>query len=125
MPFAMASTSPRSQNAIGDFLSVIRVIVAPFPVDGLLTGIQLNERTPLMLLGLVSLVRAVFVVVPGVVVLVGPVVVAFVVLALPVFVFSVVVLLASSGHHRNRRSQGGSQKERTEISVSTVHVFSL
>jgi hypothetical protein len=78
----------------------------------LLPVVQLNESTLLVALGLVPLVRAVFIAVPGVIVLVAPVVVAFVVLAVPVFLVPVVsVLRAGSGHHRNRGSKDGSQKK--------------
>ena len=53
------------------------------------------------------------------------VLVAFVVITLIVlgYIFGVLVVLrAGSGHHRNRCCKGSSQKKRTEISVSTVHV---
>jgi hypothetical protein len=105
-------------------LSVIRITVTPVPVDGLLPGVQLNESAPLMVLGLIPLVRAVFVGVPVVIVLVALVVVTLVVLALSIFVIPI-VLWAGSGHHRNRCSKGSSQKKRTKISVSTVHVISF
>jgi hypothetical protein len=86
--------------------SVIWITVTPVPVDGLLPGTQLNERSLLVALGLIPLVRAVFIAVPGVIVLVALVVVALVVLALPIFlvvlalpiVLVPVVLRAGSGH---------------------------
>src|ERR1700682_4726852 len=78
-----------------------------------------------MVLGLVTLVLAVFIAVPVVIVLVAPIVVTPVVLVLPIFLLPIflvpVVLRAGSSHRRNRCSKGGSQKNRTEISVSTVH----
>jgi len=95
--------------------------VTPVPVDGLLSSIQLNESTPLVVLGLIALVRAVFVGVPVVIVFVALVVVALVVLALSIFAIPI-VLWAGSGHHRNRCSKSSGQKKRTEILVSTVHV---
>jgi hypothetical protein len=103
-------------SAHGDLLSVVGsdiwITVAPAPVGPLLPVVQLNESTLLVALGLVPLVRAVFIAVPGVIVLVAPVVVAFVVLAVPVFLVPVVsVLGGGSGHHRNRGSKGGSQKK--------------
>ena len=94
----------------GDSLSVIWIIVAPVPVDALLPAVQLHESTPLVVFGLVPLVRTIFIVVPVVIVLVTLVVVAPVVLALPVFMVPV-VLREGSGHHRNRCGQGGSQKK--------------
>src|ERR1700731_3874492 len=100
----------RSQNAQGDSLSVIWIIVAPTPVDALLPAVQLHESTPLVVFGLVPLVRAVLIAVPSVIVLVPLVVVAPVVLALPVFMVPV-VLWEGGGHHRNRCGQGGSQKK--------------
>jgi hypothetical protein len=111
-------------------LSVIRIVVTPVPVAPLLPSAQLNESTLLAVLGLIPLVLAVFIAVPSVIVLVALVVVSLVVFALPVFLVPVtlpiflvpVVLRAGSGHHRNRCSKGSSQKKRTEISVSTVHV---
>ena len=103
-------------------LSVIWIIVAPFPVGGLLPGIQLNESPLLVVLGLIPPVRAVFVGVPVVIVLVVLVIVTSVVLALlPVFVVPI-VLRAGSGDHCNRCTKCSSQKKRTEVSVSTVHV---
>jgi hypothetical protein len=106
-------------------LPVIRITVTPVPVDGPLPVVQLNERSPLVVLGPIPLVGAVFVGVPVVIVLVAPVVVTLVVLVLSIFlsIFVVpVVLRSGSGHRRNRCNQGSSQKKRTEISVSTVHV---
>jgi hypothetical protein len=111
-------------------LSVIRIAVTPVPVAILLPSVQLNESTPLVVLGLIPLVRAVFIAVPSVVVLVALVVVSLVDFALPAFLVPVtlpiflvpVVLRAGRGHRRNRCSKGGSQKKRTEIWVSTVHV---
>jgi len=94
----------------GDSLSVVWIIVAPVKVDGLLSAVQLNESTLFMVLGLVPLVRAVFIAVPGVIVLVALVVVALVVFALSVFL-APVFLRAGSGHHRNRCSKGSSQKK--------------
>src|SRR6202171_3336361 len=94
----------------GDSLSVSCVIVAPVPVDGLLPAVQLHESTPLVVFGLVPLVRTIFIAVPVVIVLVTIVVIAPVVLALPVFMVPV-VLREGSGHHRNRCGQGGSQKK--------------
>ena len=102
-------------------LSVIRIVVTPVPVAPLLPSAQLNESTLLAVLGLIPLVLAVFIAVPSVIVLVALVVVSLVVFALPIFLVPV-VLRAGSGHHRNRCSKGSSQKKRTEISVSTVHV---
>jgi len=113
----MASTHPqRLEGAHGDLLSVlgsdIWITVAPTPVGPLLPAAQLNESTLLVVLGLVPLVRAVFIAVPGVIVLVALVVVAFVVLTVPVFLVPVVsVLRAGSGHHCNRCSKDGSQKK--------------
>jgi len=98
--------------------------VTPVPVDGLLPGTQLNEIPLFVVLGLVPLVGAVFVGVPVVIVLVALVVVTLVVLGLFIFVVPI-ILRAGSGHHCNRCGQGRSQKKRTEISVSTVHVVSL
>jgi hypothetical protein len=43
------------------------------------------------------------------------------VLAFSIFVVPI-VLRAGNGHHRNRCGERNSQKKRTEISVSTVHV---
>ena len=107
-------------NAQGDSLSVIWIAVTPVPIDALLPGVQLNESTLLVVLGLIPLVRAVFVGVPVVIVLVALVVITLIVLG---SIFMVpIVLRAGSGHHRNRCSKGSSQKKRTEISVSTVHV---
>src|ERR1700674_1474118 len=103
-------TSERNPNAQCDSLPVIWIIVAPVPVDALLPAVQLHESTPLVVFGLVPLVRAIFITVPSVIVLVALVVVAPVVLALPVFMVPV-VLREGSGHHRNRRSQCGSQKK--------------
>ena len=80
----------RSASAHGDSLSVIWITVTPVPVVGLLFAAQLNESTLLVLLGLVPLVRAVFMAVPRVIVLVVFVVVALVVLALPIFLVSLV-----------------------------------
>jgi membrane protein YdbS with pleckstrin-like domain len=61
--------------------------VTPVPVDGLLSGTQLNEGSFFVVLGLIPLIRAVFVGVPVVIVLVALVVVTLVVLA-----FSIVVV---------------------------------
>ncbi len=58
------------------------------------------------------------------IVLMSLVVIAFVVLALLVFFFPV-VLCTSSSHHGNRCSKDGSQKNRAEKSVSTLHVVPL
>ena len=91
-------------------LSVIRITVPPVPIDAPFPIVQLNESTFLMVLGLVPLVRAIFVGVPIVVVLVAFVVVALVVLALSMF-FSPVVLRGGSGHHCNRCRKGSSQKK--------------
>jgi hypothetical protein len=91
-------------------LSVIWITVAPVPIDAPLPVVQLNESTLLMVLGLVPLVRAIFVGVPSVVVLVAFIVVALVVLALSIF-FSPVVLRGGSGHHCNRCRKGSSQKK--------------
>jgi uncharacterized membrane protein YuzA (DUF378 family) len=98
--------------------------VAPLPVVGLLPSAQMNEGMLLVVFGLVPLVRAVFVGVPSVIVLVAFVVIALVVLALLVFFFPV-VLRASSSHHRNRCSKDGSQKNGAEPSVSTLQVVLL
>ena len=95
--------------------------MTPVPVGPLLPGAQLNESTLLAVLGLIPMVLAVFIAVPSVIVLVALVVVSPVVFALPVFLVPV-VLRAGSGHRRDRCSKGSSQKKRTEISVSTVHV---
>lgn len=84
--------------------------MAPTPVDALLPAVQMRESTPLVVFGLVALVRTIFIAVPVVIVLVTLVVVAPVVLALPVFMVPV-VLWERSGHHRNRCGQGGSQKK--------------
>ena len=108
-------------NAQGDSLSVIWIAVTPVPIDALLPGVQLNESTLLVVLGLIPLVRAVFVGVPVVIVLVALVVIALVVLALSIFAIPI-VLRTGRGHHRNRCSKSSGQKKRTEISVSTVHV---
>src|ERR1700682_3781295 len=94
----------------GDSLSVIWIIVAPVPVDALLPAVQLHESTPLVVFGLVPLVRTIFITVPVVIVLVTLVIVAPVVLALPVFMVPV-VLWEGGGHSRNRCGQGGSQKK--------------
>ena len=98
--------------------------MAPVPVGGLLSRVQLDESVLLMVIGLVALVRAVFIAVPGVIVLVALVVIALVVLGL-LFFMVLVVLRAGVGHHRDRRGKGGSQKKCTEISISTVHVVLL
>jgi len=84
--------------------------VSPAPVDSLLPAVELDESSFFVVLSLVSLVRAVFIVVPGVIVLVVPVVVALVVIALSVSVV-LVVLRAGSGHGRNRPGKGGSQEK--------------
>ncbi len=102
----------------------IWIVVTPIPVGGLLSRVQLDESLLLVVIGLVALIRAVFIAVPGVIVLVALVIVALVVLALLFFVV-LVVLRAGSGHHRDRRGKGGSQKKCTEISESTVHVVLL
>jgi hypothetical protein len=116
------STITNALTAIS--LPVIWITVTPVPVDGLLPGTQLNESPPLVVLGLIPLVRAVLVGVPVVIVLVALIVVTLIVLALSIFVVPI-VLRAGSGHHCNRCSKGSSQKKRTEISVSTVHVVSF
>jgi hypothetical protein len=111
------STDHKCCTAIS--LPVIRIAVTPVPVAPLLPGAQLNESTPLVVLGLIPLVRAVFIAVPSVIVLVALVVVSPVVFALPVFlvpvtlpIFAVpVVLRAGRGHHRNGCSKGSSQKK--------------
>jgi hypothetical protein len=72
-------------------LFVVWIIVTPVPVDGLLPGTQLNERPLLVVLGLIALIRAVFVGVPVVIVLVALVVVTLVVLALTIFVVPIVL----------------------------------
>jgi xanthine/uracil permease len=61
----------------GDSLPVIWITVTPVPVVGLLFAAQLNESTLLVVLGLVPLVRAVFIAVPRVIVLVALVVLLF------------------------------------------------
>jgi hypothetical protein len=104
-------------------LSVVRIAVTPVPVIGLVPGVQLNESPFFVALGLIPLVRAVFVGVPVVIVLVALVVITLVVLAFSVFV--VPIVLRGSGHHCNRCRQGSSQKKRTEKSVSRVHVVLL
>src|ERR1700693_103837 len=106
----MSPTSRTVPKCPGDWLSVIWIIVAPVPVDALLPAVQLHESTPLVVFGLVPLVRTIFIAVPVVIVLVTLVVVAPVVLVLPIFTVPV-VLRASSGHHRDRCSKGGSQKK--------------
>src|ERR1700687_578107 len=121
MPLALTPTSRRSRMRTAISLSVVRIAVTPVPVAGLLPGVQLSERPLLVVLGLIPLVRAVFVGVPVVIVLVAFVVVTLVVFAFSVFVVPI-VLRAGSGHHGNRCREGSSQKKRTEISVSTVHV---
>lgn len=104
----------------------IRITVAPVPVDTLLSAAQLNKSTPLVALGLISLVGTVFIAVPGVIIPVTLIVVALVVLALPVFFLPVLIILwASIRHHRKRRSKHSSQKQCAEKSVSTVHVVLL
>jgi hypothetical protein len=97
-------------NAMAISLSVIGVTVPPVPVDGLLPGTQLNESPLLVVLGLIPLVRTIFVGVPVVIVLVALVVVPLVVLALSIFMV-LIILRAGSGHHRNRRGKGSSQKK--------------
>jgi hypothetical protein len=127
MKDTITTSSPSSPDPVvpyvahDDLLSVIRITVTPVPVDSPLPGVQLNESPSLVALGLIPLVRAVFVGVPVVIVLVALVVVTLVVLALSIFVVPI-VLRAGSGDHRSRCSKGSSQKKRTEISVSTVHV---
>jgi hypothetical protein len=91
-------------------LFAIWIIVTPVPVDGLLPGTQLNERPPLVVLGLIALIRAVFVGVPVVIVLVSLVVVPLVVLAVTIFVVPV-ILRDGSDHRRNGCSKGSSQKK--------------
>ena len=91
-------------------LSVVRIAVTPVPVAPLLPSAQLNESTPLVVLGLIPPVRAVFIAVPSVIVLVAPVVVSLVDFALPVFLVPV-TLRAGRGHHRNGCSKGSSQKK--------------
>jgi hypothetical protein len=88
-------------------LFVIWITVTPVPVDSLLSAVQLNEGTSLVVLRLIPLVLAVFSAVPIVIVLVALVVVTLVVLALSVFLVPV-VLLPDSGHCQNRYSKGGS-----------------
>src|SRR3984893_2304824 len=105
-------------------LSVVRIAVTPIPVAGLLPGVQPGEIPLLVVLGLIPVVRTAFVSVPVVIILVALVVVTLVVFAFSVFVVPI-VLRAGSGHHCNRCGQGSSQKKRTEISVSTVHVVLL
>jgi hypothetical protein len=90
-------------------LSDIRIIVAPVPVHGLLPRVQFDESSFLVALGLVSLVGAVFIVVPGVIVLVVLVVVALVVVL--AFFMVLVVLRAGGGHHRDRRGKGSGEKK--------------
>jgi hypothetical protein len=109
-PVNFTHTEDDHQMRTAISLSIIWIIVAPVPVDGLLLRVQLNESTRLVVVGLVPLVRAVFIAVPSVIVLVTLVVVALVVLALPIFLVPV-VLRAGSGHHRNRCSKSGSQEE--------------
>ena len=84
--------------------------MTPVPVDALLPGAQLNESPLLVVLGLIPLVRAVFVGVPVVIVLVAFVLVTLVVLALSVFVVPI-VLSAGSGHGCYRCNKGSSQKK--------------
>jgi hypothetical protein len=103
-------TSRHHPNAHCDSLPVIWIVVAPTPVDAPLPAVQLHESTPLVVFGLVPLVRTIFITVPGVIVLVTLVVVAPVVFALPVFMVPV-VLREGSGHHRNRCGQCSSQKK--------------
>src|ERR1700732_2250475 len=103
---------PRHTNARDQQLLVIWIIVTPVPVNGLLLGFQLNERTRLVVLTLIPLVRAVFIAIPSVIVLVFPVVVPLIVFDLLVFLVPVVsvsvVLWAGGGHHRNRGGESGS-----------------
>src|ERR1700675_1701559 len=103
-------TSRRFPNAQCDSLPVIWIIVPPTPVDALLPAVQLHESTPLVVFGLVPLVRTIFIAVPVGIALVTLVVDAPIVLALPVFMVPV-VLWEGGGHHRNRCCQGGSQKK--------------
>src|ERR1700692_3173878 len=83
-------------------LFVIKIAVTPVPGIGLVPGFQLNESPFFVALGLIPLVRAVFVGVPVVIVLVALVVITLVVLAFSVFVVPI-VLRAGSRHHCNRR----------------------
>jgi hypothetical protein len=106
----LASTSRRSQMRRAISLFVIWIIVTPVPVDGLLPSTQLNERPLLVVLGLIALIRAVFIGVPVVIVLVAPVVVTLVVLALTIFVVPI-VLRDGNGHHRNGCRKGSGQKK--------------
>ena len=92
------------------YLPVVWIIVAPGPVDGLLPGAELDESSILVVLSLVSLVRAGFIVVPPVIVLVVLVIVAPVVVVVSVSVV-LVVLRDGSGHRRNWHDKGSSQEE--------------
>jgi len=85
--------------------------VTPVPVDGPLPVVQLNERSPLVVLGLIPLVGAVFVGVPVVIVLVAPVVVTLVVLVLSIFV--VPVVLRGWQWPSSQQVQPGQQSEET------------
>jgi hypothetical protein len=73
-------------------LSVIGVVVTPVPVDGLLSSTQLNEVPFFVVLSPIPLVRAVFVGVPVVIVLV-----TFVIVTLVVLAFSILWFLSSCG----------------------------
>ena len=66
--------------------------MTPVPVDGLLSSTQLNESPFFVVLGLIPLVRTVFIGVPVVIVLVALVVVMLVVLTLAIFVVNIVFL---------------------------------
>lgn len=84
--------------------------MTPIPVDGLLPGTQLNKSPLFVVLGLIPLVRTIFIGVPVVIVLVAFVIVTLVVLALSIFMV-LIILRAGRGHHRNRCSKGSSQKK--------------
>lgn len=98
---------PHDYEMRGAHLAVVWIIVAPGPIHGLLPGVELDESSILVVLSLVALVRAGFIVVPRVIVLVAFVVVAPVVVVVSVSVIPV-VLRDGSGHCRDK---GGSQEE--------------
>ena len=61
--------SIRFCTPLSTLLFAIAIVVAPVPVGGLLSRVQLDESVLLMVIGLVALVRAVFISVQGVIVL--------------------------------------------------------
>src|ERR1700737_802388 len=107
-------------------LIAIRMAVAPIPVLPLhsvvrpgeltITPVPLNQEVP---------EGAVFAVIPVMVVTVVPIVEPVVVVVVTSFFLASVVLM--SGVSRNRRwcKKGGSQEQRTDVSMYTVHVVVL